>query len=137
MTLFYHFVINIILLLIFFLFWFMFWIGWLNSAMNPVIYACWSRDFRRAFRKILCSCCLSKNDPNKGLRNRYSYCAKNKTSKQQVKVKRNTKFNDEFAMNTLQIWIISYYIILLNIKLHYITLHWINVLLWQLINNKF
>jgi hypothetical protein len=30
------------------------WLGWLNSAMNPVIYACWSRDFRRAFRKVLC-----------------------------------------------------------------------------------
>ena len=31
------------------------WLGWLNSGMNPVIYACWSRDFRRAFKKILCS----------------------------------------------------------------------------------
>lgn len=31
------------------------WLGWLNSAMNPVIYACWSRDFRRAFRKVLCT----------------------------------------------------------------------------------
>lgn len=25
------------------------WLGWLNSGMNPVIYACWSRDFRRFF----------------------------------------------------------------------------------------
>ncbi|XP_025017768.1 dopamine receptor 2-like [Tetranychus urticae] len=32
------------------------WLGWLNSGMNPFIYACWSRDFRRAFRKILCLC---------------------------------------------------------------------------------
>lgn len=31
------------------------WLGWLNSAMNPVIYACWSRDFRRAFRRVLCT----------------------------------------------------------------------------------
>ncbi|XP_058974519.1 dopamine receptor 2 [Musca domestica] len=23
------------------------WLGWFNSGMNPVIYACWSRDFRR------------------------------------------------------------------------------------------
>lgn len=23
------------------------WLGWVNSGMNPVIYACWSRDFRR------------------------------------------------------------------------------------------
>lgn len=29
------------------------WLGWLNSAMNPVIYACWSRDFRRAFIRTL------------------------------------------------------------------------------------
>lgn len=29
------------------------WLGWFNSAMNPFIYACWSREFRRAFRKVL------------------------------------------------------------------------------------
>lgn len=23
------------------------WLGWINSAMNPVIYACWAKDFRR------------------------------------------------------------------------------------------
>ncbi|XP_035739714.1 dopamine receptor 2-like [Vespa mandarinia] len=33
------------------------WLGWINSGMNPVIYACWSRDFRRAFVRILCVCC--------------------------------------------------------------------------------
>ncbi|GFU13718.1 dopamine receptor 2 [Trichonephila clavipes] len=33
------------------------WLGWTNSGMNPVIYACWSRDFRRAFTKLLCFCC--------------------------------------------------------------------------------
>lgn len=33
------------------------WLGWTNSGMNPVIYALWSRDFRRAFTKLLCSCC--------------------------------------------------------------------------------
>ncbi|XP_076164529.1 dopamine receptor 2 isoform X1 [Ptiloglossa arizonensis] len=25
------------------------WLGWINSGMNPVIYACWSRDFRSTF----------------------------------------------------------------------------------------
>jgi hypothetical protein len=25
------------------------WLGWINSGMNPVIYACWSRDFRRYY----------------------------------------------------------------------------------------
>lgn len=33
------------------------WLGWINSSMNPVIYVCWSRDFRRAFSKLLCACC--------------------------------------------------------------------------------
>ncbi|KAG5313404.1 DOPR2 protein, partial [Acromyrmex insinuator] len=36
------------------------WLGWINSGMNPVIYACWSRDFRRAFVRILCYCCPRK-----------------------------------------------------------------------------
>ncbi|XP_054167218.1 dopamine receptor 2-like [Oppia nitens] len=54
------------------------WLGWLNSAMNPAIYACWSRDFRRAFRRILCSCCISKRDRhnNRLKHNRFSYVAK-------------------------------------------------------------
>uniref|UniRef100_A0ABD2W5Q1 G-protein coupled receptors family 1 profile domain-containing protein n=1 Tax=Trichogramma kaykai TaxID=54128 RepID=A0ABD2W5Q1_9HYME len=30
------------------------WLGWMNSGMNPIIYACWSKDFKRAFRKLLC-----------------------------------------------------------------------------------
>ncbi|XP_067138735.1 dopamine receptor 2-like [Centruroides vittatus] len=36
------------------------WLGWINSGMNPVIYACWSRDFRRAFGKLLCPQSLRK-----------------------------------------------------------------------------
>lgn len=41
------------------------WLGWLNSGMNPVIYACWSRDFRRAFEKILCGHCCRKRRERK------------------------------------------------------------------------
>ena len=33
------------------------WLGYINSGMNPVIYACSMRDFRRAFTKIVCCCC--------------------------------------------------------------------------------
>lgn len=33
------------------------WLGYINSGMNPVIYALSMRDFRRAFAKILCMCC--------------------------------------------------------------------------------
>ena len=54
------------------------WLGWINSSMNPVIYACCSHDFRRlyyiryislgdltiffsrAFIKILRVCCAAK-----------------------------------------------------------------------------
>lgn len=30
------------------------WLGWVNSALNPVIYTIFNREFRNAFRKILC-----------------------------------------------------------------------------------
>uniref|UniRef100_A0A2C9KAZ7 G-protein coupled receptors family 1 profile domain-containing protein n=1 Tax=Biomphalaria glabrata TaxID=6526 RepID=A0A2C9KAZ7_BIOGL len=36
---------------------FAFWLGYCNSAMNPCVYALFSRDFRFAFRKLLtCKC---------------------------------------------------------------------------------
>lgn len=31
-----------------------FWIGYCNSALNPIIYTVFNRDFRRAFHRILC-----------------------------------------------------------------------------------
>ncbi|XP_017849616.1 octopamine receptor beta-1R [Drosophila busckii] len=35
----------------------LFWIGYFNSALNPIIYAYFNRDFRAAFKKTLQSCC--------------------------------------------------------------------------------
>ncbi|XP_053361198.1 adrenoceptor alpha 1Bb [Clarias gariepinus] len=32
---------------------FVFWLGYFNSCVNPVIYPCYSREFRRAFARIL------------------------------------------------------------------------------------
>ncbi|KAM4578809.1 alpha-2B adrenergic receptor [Fundulus diaphanus] len=37
------------------LFTFFFWIGYCNSCLNPVIYTIFNKDFRKAFKKILCS----------------------------------------------------------------------------------
>ncbi|XP_037834759.1 alpha-2B adrenergic receptor [Kryptolebias marmoratus] len=36
------------------LFTFFFWIGYCNSCLNPVIYTIFNKDFRKAFKKILC-----------------------------------------------------------------------------------
>jgi len=30
-----------------------FWLGYCNSALNPIIYTVFNRDFRRAFQKLL------------------------------------------------------------------------------------
>ncbi|XP_062856845.1 alpha-2Da adrenergic receptor-like [Trichomycterus rosablanca] len=32
-----------------------FWIGYCNSSVNPIIYTIFNRDFRKAFKKILCA----------------------------------------------------------------------------------
>ncbi|XP_030623990.1 alpha-2B adrenergic receptor [Chanos chanos] len=36
------------------LFTFFFWIGYCNSSLNPLIYTIFNKDFRKAFKKILC-----------------------------------------------------------------------------------
>ncbi|KAB0790070.1 hypothetical protein PPYR_15611, partial [Photinus pyralis] len=46
----------------------LFWIGYFNSALNPLIYAYFNRDFREAFKDtLLCTlpCCFGcwKNPP--------------------------------------------------------------------------
>ncbi|KHJ85648.1 hypothetical protein OESDEN_14621 [Oesophagostomum dentatum] len=36
------------------------WLGYLNSALNPIIYTVFSQDFRAAFKKIIKRLCLLK-----------------------------------------------------------------------------
>jgi hypothetical protein len=45
------------------------WFGYINSGCNPIIYAFSSRDFRRAFSKILCPASFLRN--NKRLNNKH------------------------------------------------------------------
>ncbi|CAD5113094.1 DgyrCDS2287 [Dimorphilus gyrociliatus] len=47
------------------------WLGYINSGMNPVIYACSMKDFRRAFSKILFHWC-PKNRLRTRRNNRYN-----------------------------------------------------------------
>lgn len=56
------------------------WLGWTNSGMNPVIYACWSRDFRRAFTKLLCSCCPKYLRRRQKLRTRFRQVVRDEVS---------------------------------------------------------
>lgn len=40
------------------------WMHYVNSVLNPIIYACMNKDFRRAFKKILmyvCACVMCKD----------------------------------------------------------------------------
>ncbi|KAL1137945.1 hypothetical protein AAG570_009640, partial [Ranatra chinensis] len=45
-----------------------FWVGYFNSALNPIIYAYFNREFRVAFKKTLQSCChrLLRVMPSRG-----------------------------------------------------------------------
>lgn len=44
----------------------LFWIGYTNSALNPIIYAYFNRDFREAFKNTLqCAfCSLCRREPS-------------------------------------------------------------------------
>jgi hypothetical protein len=36
---------------------FLFWLGYVNSTVNPILYAVFNADFRRAFTRIITGCC--------------------------------------------------------------------------------
>lgn len=46
----------------------MFWLGYCNSAINPCIYALFSKDFRFAFKRIICRCFCSGKQERKDSR---------------------------------------------------------------------
>lgn len=41
----------------------MFWLGYCNSAINPLIYALFSKEFRRAFKDLICKCLCAQCVP--------------------------------------------------------------------------
>lgn len=54
----------------------LFWLGYCNSAINPLIYALFSNEFRMAFKKILYKCLCShcqKRDTNNEYTNKNQY----------------------------------------------------------------
>lgn len=43
----------------------LFWLGYCNSAINPLIYALFSKDFRLAFKNLICKCLCAQYIANK------------------------------------------------------------------------
>lgn len=48
-----------------------FWLGYVNSCINPMIYPCFSQEFKKAFQNVLCCRCFRRRrkpsiGPSKG-----------------------------------------------------------------------
>jgi hypothetical protein len=64
------------------------WLGYINSGMNPIIYACSMRDFRRSFTKVIC--CFSSRRCNRKNRQRNSFMYRNSRGYQDAYIIKNT-----------------------------------------------
>ncbi|XP_056147000.1 alpha-1A adrenergic receptor-like [Lampris incognitus] len=42
-----------------------FWLGYFNSCINPIIYPCFSQEFKKAFQNVICGRCLKCRQPPK------------------------------------------------------------------------
>ena len=69
----------------------LFWVGYFNSALNPIIYAFFNRDFRNAFRRLLrchrmpkCSPCFGESPESKALRYGCSELTQTRPSKAEL-----------------------------------------------------
>ncbi|XP_054711007.1 dopamine receptor 2-like [Uloborus diversus] len=74
------------------------WLGWTNSGMNPVIYACWSRDFRRAFTKLLCSCCPKYLSGRQKYRSRFRQVVRDEMSLPHFKTSSNPMTIEDISL---------------------------------------
>ncbi|XP_059163483.1 dopamine receptor 2-like [Physella acuta] len=63
------------------------WLGYINSGMNPIIYALSMKDFRRAFSKMILCCPRYRHSQNK----RYTYSHSNSLSTSSFSVNYNEK----------------------------------------------
>ncbi|XP_076362186.1 dopamine receptor 2-like [Tachypleus tridentatus] len=70
------------------------WLGWINSGMNPVIYACWSREFKRAFTKLLCVCFPRYLKRREQHRTRYRKTAREEIQLSSFRCGRNSEISD-------------------------------------------
>ncbi|KAI5693825.1 hypothetical protein M8J76_011327 [Diaphorina citri] len=83
----------------------MFWLGYCNSAVNPLIYALFSKDFRFAFKKIICKCFCAQNT---NLRHNTSSKRRFRRDSNQSQVSKRTNrspsynYNDNSPLNYTQ-----------------------------------
>jgi hypothetical protein len=88
------------------------WLGYFNSALNPMIYARFNREFRRPFVEILCFRCRGINDKLRDEERKKMYSNNNNTSSK-ASYQNSSNFNLKLKngyTNTLPTNIIEFHV---------------------------